>query len=163
MIFQPSSTLETALPENVVFSEDHKQFIEQWTDLYKKVASKVNGKERAIYPLELEILNDQRFFTVGDTRTYRSVFRKVFRFDAIAANGLPFPIPHGITGQTMFTKIQGTCITNVVDYRPIPYVSVAAANQCIQIGVVGNNIVIINGAAAAPITSGMVVLEYLKN
>jgi len=162
MTFSPANTLETALPENITFSEDWKQFIEQWTNLYRKVAIKINEKERAFYPLQLEILNNQQFFTVGDTRTYRSVFRKVFNFGAIAA-GVTLNIPHGIGVFTEFTHIYGTCITNVVDYRPLPYVSVIAVNQGVQLGIVGINIVIINGAAAAPITSGNVILEYTKN
>ncbi|MHA1401152.1 MAG: hypothetical protein ACTSQE_12455, partial [Candidatus Heimdallarchaeaceae archaeon] len=62
MTFSPPSTLEAALPENVSFAEEYEAFHEQWTNLYRKVASKINGKERALYPLELEILNDQQFF-----------------------------------------------------------------------------------------------------
>lgn len=162
MTFSPPNTLEAALPENVNFSEDWEQFLEQWTNLYRKMAVKINEKERALYPLSHEILNDQLFFTIGDTRNYRSVFRKAFNFGAIAA-GAVLNVPHGIAAFTIFTKIYGTCITNVIDYRPIPYQSVAAANQGIQIGIVGANIVISNGGAAAPITSGIVVIEYLKN
>ena len=162
MTFSPASTLETPLPENITFAEDQEEFLEQWTNLYKKVAIKVNGKERALYPLQLEILNNQQFFTAEDTRAYRSVFRKVFNFSAIAA-GATLNIAHGIGTFTGFTRIYGTCITNVVDYRPIPYVSVTAANQGIQLEITAANIVITNGAAAAPITSGNIILEYLKN
>ena len=162
MTFSPPNTLEPALPENINFAENYEQFLEQWTNLYRKLAIKVNGKERAIYPLGLEILNDQSFFTAGDPRTFRSVFRRVYNFGALAAGGV-LNIPHGIAAFTAFTRIYGTCITNVVDYRPIPYVSVAAANQGIQVEIAGINIVISNGGAAAPITSGLIVLEFLKN
>jgi len=160
MTFSPPSTLEPALPENINFAENYEQFLEQWTNLYRKVAIKVNGKERAIYPLELEILNDQSFFTAGDPRTFRNGFRKVYNFGALAAGGV-LNIPHDAVF-TQMTRLYGTCITNVVDYRPIPYMSVAAANQGIQVEILGINIVITNGAAAAPLTSGMIVFEYLK-
>ena len=161
MTFSPPNSLEPALPENISFAEDWKAFLEQWTNLYRKVALKVNAKERALYPLGLEILNDQQFFTAGDSRTFRSVFRKVFSFGAIAAGGV-LVIPHQIDVFTELTRIYGTAITNVVDYRPIPYVSVAAANQGIQVEATAANVTITNGAAAAPITSGIIVLEFLK-
>ena len=161
MSFSPPNTLETALPENISFADDWEAFHEQWTELYRKVALKINGKERAIYPLDLEILNDQRYFTAGDTRNYRSVFRKVFNFGAIAA-GVTLNIPHGLTNVVEYTRIYGTATTNVVDYRPLPYVSVIAVNQGIQLVVTAANIVIINGVGAAPITSGIIVLEFVK-
>jgi len=162
MTFSPPSTLEAALPENINFAEDYEQFLEQWTNLYRKLAVKVNGKERAIYPLEQEILNDQLFFTAGDSRTFRSVFRKVFNFGAIAA-GAVLNIPHGIAVITQVTRLYGNCITAVPDDRPIPFTSVVAANQGIQILRNGINIVITNGAAAPNIASGTVVIEFLKN
>lgn len=162
MTFSPPNTLESSLPENINFAYDWDQYLEQWTNLYRKVAIKVNGKERAIYPLELEILNDQRFFTVGDTRSYRSVFRKVFHFGAVAA-GVTLVIPHLITGMTEFTHIYGTATTAVPDYRPLPYVSVIAVNQGTQLVVGAANINIVNGAAATPLVSGIIVLEYVKS
>ena len=122
---------------------------------------KVNDKERAYYPVDIEILNDQKFFVAGDPQRYRSVFRKVFSFAAIAA-GATLNIAHGITGFVELTNLYGTCITAVVDYRPIPFASVAAANQGIQILLAGANISITNGAAAPNITSGICVCEYLK-
>jgi len=161
MTFRPEFTLEQQLPENVSFSEDKKQFLEQITKYYNSVARKVNEKERAYYPEEVEILNCQRYFVNGDPQTYRSVFRKVFPFGAIAA-GAALNIVHGITGIVELTNLYGTCITTVVDYRPIPFNSVAAANQGIQVLLAGVNITITNGGAAPNITSGIIVCEYLK-
>lgn len=161
MTFQPPFTLEPQLDENISFSDKWEQFLEQITNEFRKAAKKINEKERGFYPQEYEILNDQRFFTAGDPQNYRSVFRKVFPFGAIAA-GAALVIPHNIAAFVEFTRIYGTCITNVVDYRPIPYTSVLAANQQIQLVVTAVNINILNGAAAAPITSGIVTLEFLK-
>jgi len=162
MTFSPQGTLEPALPENVSFAEEWKQFHQQWTELYRKVSIKVNSKERAIYPLELEIVNDQQFFTVGNPRTYRSVFRKSFNIGAIAA-GATLNTAHGITNMTSFTKIEGTCVTATPDYRPLPYSSPVALNQNILLSVTAANIVIINGAGNPNIVSGTVILEYVKN
>lgn len=162
MNFSPSNSLEEALPENVDFAEDWNQFLEQWTNLYRKVSAKINGKERAFYPLELEIQNNQQFFRTDDTQKYRNVFRKVFDFRSIAP-GATANITHNISPINSFTKIYGTCITRVIDYRPIPYVSTAAVNQGIELKVTATTINVINGAAAPQITSGVIILEYLKN
>lgn len=161
MTYKPSFTLEPQLDENITFSNDWDQFLQQLTDEYRKAAKKINEKERGFYPQEYEILNDQRFFTTGDPQNYRNVFRKVFSFGAIAA-GATLNIAHSITSFTEMVNIYGTCITNVVDYRPVPYVSATAVNQ--QIGILVNavNISITNGAGAPQITSGIVTLEFLK-
>ena len=76
--------------------------------------------------------------------------------------GAALNIAHGITNFVELTALYGTCITAVVDYRPIPFVSVAAANQGIQVLLAGANITITNGAAAPNITSGIIIAEYLK-
>ena len=131
------------------------------TNEYRKLSKKVNEKERGFYPQELEILNDQRFFTIGDPQNYRSVFRKVFSFGAIAP-GAALNIAHGIAGITDFTRLYGTIITSVPDNRPLPYVdTILIANQ-VSLLRNGINIVITNGAAAPNIISGIVVCEYLK-
>ena len=54
MTFGPPNTMETALPVNVTFEKDYNKFLEQWTGLYRKVADKVNDKERAFYPNQYE-------------------------------------------------------------------------------------------------------------
>jgi hypothetical protein len=61
------------------------------------------------------------------------------------------------------TRTTGACITDVVDYRPIPCTSATAVDEQISVIATLANIVIVNGAAAPDITSGFIVLEYLKN
>lgn len=161
MTFQPPFTLEVPLDENISFAEEKESFLEQLTNEYRKAAKKINEKERAFYPQEYEILNDQRFFTAGDPQNYRNVFRKVFPLGAVAA-GATAAIVHNIAAFTEMTRIYGTCITNVVDYRPIPFASVTNVNQQIQIIVTAANINVTNGAGAPPITSGIIVIEFLK-
>lgn len=124
-------------------------------------ANAVNIREIGQYDT-VELLTGQQWFTTGDGQTKRFTFRQVYVLPATAA-GATTTIAHGITGQTLFTKIYGSCITNVVDYRPIPYASVSAVNKQIEINVDTTNINIINGASSPNITSGIIVLEYLKN
>lgn len=155
MTFQPN------LQENISFSENFTIFLEQITRYYRDIARKVNEKEGGMYPQALEVLTSQKFFTAGNPRAYRSVFRKVFPVTAIAA-GATLNIAHGIVGFVELVNLYGSCITNVVDYRPIPFTSAVAVNQGIQVLLVGANISITNGAAAPNITSGYIVAEYVK-
>ena len=155
------TTLEPPLSENIDFSKDMEEFNQQITEAYRDIAYKVNNKERGFYPLGVEILTSQKVFTSGNTRVYRDVFRKVFEFGAIAA-GAALNIAHGIVGFVELTHLYGDCITAVVDYRPVPFNSVVAANQGIQVLLAGANITITNGAAAPNVSSGKIVCEYVK-
>ena len=124
-----------------------------------QTAFAVNLKETGIYQT-VEIQTSQTWFS-SNPQQPRYGFRKVFQFGAIAAGGT-LAIPHALTNVTLFTAIYGTCITDVIDNRPIPYASVAA-NSNIEVNVDAVNINLSNGAAAPNITSGIIVLEYLKN
>ncbi len=160
MTFSPANALAFYVPETITFSKDQDQFIKQLTTQTEQVARSLNSKDIAIYD-QVEILNGQKF--PGATpQTKKSVFRKIFQFGAIAA-GATLNIAHGITPIAQFTRIYGTCITDVVDYRPIPYASATLVTNQIEINVGALNVNIVNGATAPNITSGIIVLEYLKN
>ena len=161
MSFKPESALETPLDENLIISKGWEEFQEQFTKLYRDIATKVNNKERAFYPLEFEIINDQRMFNANDTSEYRSVFRKVFSIGTIVA-GATDNTAHGLTDITDLTRLFGAVLTTVPDRRPLPRVSTANINQQISLDIVGANIVIINGAGGPDITRGIVVLEFTK-
>ena len=90
------------------------------------------------------------------------MFRLVVPFGAIAT-GATLSITHNIQSLVQFTHIYGTCITAVPDFRPIPYASATLVTNQIEVKVTPTQVVIINGATAPNIASGMIVLEYLKN
>jgi hypothetical protein len=161
MTFDPSNSLAPYLQTSVFFPDEFDEFRVKFLALYRDIASNVNVRQIGIFDLE-EFLTGELWFTTGDPQKKRQTFRKVFEIGAIAA-GATSTTAHGITGIVAFTHIYGTAITNVVDYRPIPYSSVTAVNQQIEIKVDATNITIINGAAAPNITSAIVVLEYLLN
>jgi hypothetical protein len=160
MTFSPSNSLGAFVPINQTFSEDQSQFLIQITNRDRDIARYINAREIAIYDL-IEILTGEQWF--GATpQVKRDVFRRVYQLGATAA-GATTTIAHGITGLTAFTHIYGTAVTAVVDYRPIPYSSVTAVTDQIEINVDATNINVSNGATAPNITSGIIVLEYLKN
>lgn len=123
------------------------------------LASAINAKESGLYPLT-EFITSQAYFYPNNPQNQRYVFRKCFSLGAIAS-GATSTTNHSITGMTECVNIYGSVITDTPDFRPLPYASVTA-NANIEIRVTTTQIIIANGAASPNITSGTVVLEYLK-
>lgn len=161
MTFNPANTLAPFLQTSIFFPEEFEEFRVKFLSVFRDISSNVNIRQIGVYDLT-EFLTGQQWFSTTSTQTKRQTFRKTFNIGAIAA-GATLNTPHGLSGFTAFTHIYGTCITDIVDYRPIPYSSATAVNQQIEIKVDATNIVIINGAASPNITSAIVVLELLKN
>lgn len=159
-----SSIQAPYLPVSVVLPEDYDQLLIRLTDLITTIFLQLNQREISLYQKtetitgEIWPSSDLSNITVPTT-----TFRKIFSFGAIAA-GATLNIAHGLTQVTRYTNIYGTFVTNVPDTRPLPFVDEAVVTNQVSVKIAGANIVIINGnAAAPPITSGLVVLEYLKN
>lgn len=129
---------------------------------YIDIAQAVNVRTIGIFE-STQIVTGERWFSVSatDANAKRQSYRQVYPFEAIAA-GATLVIPHGITGITSGTRIYGTCVTDVPDFRPIPYAS-NTANNNIELKVDNTNITIINGSSSPNITSGIIILEYLLN
>lgn len=127
---------------------------------YTSMAYAVNNKTNGIFET-VETQDGEQFFGSSDNQQKkRYVFRMCFSVPAIAKNTSGV-ITHGIAGLTQFTRIYGTCITDAPDFRPIPHASVTV-NANIEVIISSTTITINNGAASPNITSGIVVLEYLK-
>lgn len=154
-----SSIIPFQIAENQPFPKEWEKFWNQYVAFYPKLAKASNSKDIGIYELT-EILNGQKFF--GATpQVKRDVYRKCFAFGAIAA-GATLNIAHGVANLTNLTRLYGTCVTAVVDYRPIPFVDITLITNQIMVLLAGANIVIVNGATAPNITSGICVVEYIK-
>lgn len=163
MTFLPINSLGPFLPTSQVFPEDQSQLLIVLTDNYISIADAVNLRVIGTYD-KLEIPTGKQYFNDTDNQKKRFSYRQVYSLPATAA-GSTSSIAHnisGITTTTICTQIYGTAITSTMN-RPIPYVSVTAVNQGIEINVDATNINVINGAAAPAIISGIIVLEYLKN
>lgn len=162
MTFRPVNSLAPFIPTSTYFPQDFQQFRIKFLEIYRDIANASNTRDNGIHDLE-EFVSGQQWFTAGDPQKKRLTFRKVFNLGAIAAGGTS-TTAHGLTGNPLvFTYIGGTAITNVVDQRPIPFASVTAVNQQIQVQCTATNLVVTNGAASPAITSAIIVLEYLKN
>lgn len=166
--YLPTNALTAFLSTAQVYPEEQSELLITLTDIQTETANAVNLREIGQYDL-VEVLNGQFFFTVGDNNTKRLAYRKVFYLvnanpllPAIAI-GATSTTAHGITGETFFTRISATAVTDVVDYRPIPYASATLVTDQIEIKVDATNITIINGATSQNLMKVIVVLEYLKS
>lgn len=160
MTFSPPNTFgNTYLPTSRDFQQDDQNLRLLLSRSYTDVANSVNLKVNGVFET-VETQNSEQFFgTPNNQNKKRYAFRKAFTFGAIIA-GATTTIAHAITGVTSYTNIYGTAITST-DNRPIPHASVTA-NANIEVIVDSTTITINNGAGGPDITSGIIILEYLK-
>jgi len=159
MSFAPDFSTGNFLPENYVIPDEQSQLQEFLKKTLEGHSRFINRKEMGQYEtVEVQV---NQTFPGATAQAKGQVFRKIFEFGAIAIGG-NLIIPHLINGTLDFTRIYGTCVT-AIDSRPLPFNSVLAANQGVQLLTTGVNIVITNGAAAPAILSGRIILEFIKS
>lgn len=164
MTFNPTNSLGPFISTSTFFPDDFEEFRAKFLELYRDLSNAVNTREVGVYDL-VEFLTGENWFTSGNPQIKRKTYRKVFELPATAA-GATTLIAHGITGvnaATTFTHIYGACVTVAPDNRPIPFASATLVTDQIQVLVTAANIAVTNGATAPNITSGYIILEYLKN
>ena len=128
--------------------------------MYIEIARSVN--QRTIGTYDTDQYNTGNFYFSTDrnnTQRRRQSYRQAYPFGTIAA-GATLNITHNIQNLNQLAQAYGTCITDSPDFRPIPFVSATLVTDQIQLSVSSTQIIIINGATAPNITSGMIVLEY---
>lgn len=143
------------------FTQDPVELEPVLSKTYTQTATAVNARTIGLYETVQVSIGD-RYFSSGDPQNRRQAFRKVFSFGAIAA-GATLTIPHLITGVTQFVNTYGECITATPDFRRIPWASATLVTDQIQATLTTVNIIIVNGATAPAIVSGIYVCEYLLN
>lgn len=127
---------------------------------YSDLAVAINQREIGLYNTA-ENSAGQQYFATTVNGNLRDVWRTVYSIGAVAA-GATSTTAHNIDSLSSVTRIYGVAVTTTPDYRPMPYASVAAANQGIELRITSANIIIVNGAAAPNISSAVVVVEYIK-
>lgn len=153
----------------VAFLRTSRQFPEELHQLtlevnksYVDIANAVNNRTISIFPTNQPAITGENWFI---TNQRQQTFRQVYVFGAISP-GAELDIPTNILNLVTFTRIYGVVITNVPDYRPLPYISSTVLTNSVNllVGLVGGiqQIRIIMGATAIPVTSGQVVLEWMS-
>ncbi len=150
-------------------NEDLKDLSNQMDHTYIDIASKVNARIIGTFANSFQIITGETWYLNGSNQKQQTL-RQVYNFGAIAP-GTELDIPHGITNFTAFTRIYGVVTTDLPDYRPLPYIDPATLTTGMALlvgpGTVAPNIGvpcirIVLGATARPVTSGIVVLEWLS-
>lgn len=147
------------------FPEEMKELTVQINKSYVDIANAVNFRIIGIFPKNRPAITGESWYL---TSQRNQTLRQIYSFGAIAA-GAELDIPTGIppTDIVRFTKIYANVITTTPDYRPIPYIdpAVLTTGMTILVGQVAGiqQIRIILGATAVPVTSGIAVLEWLSN
>lgn len=138
--------------------DDAHQLSVEVNKSYVDIAASVNQRTIGIFPTNNPAVTGESFYL---TTARQQTLRQIYPFGAIVA-GTSLSIPININGLVQFTRIYGTCITALPDYRPLPYASVAA-NANLDLRVTSSNIVISVGSASPNIISGIIICEWMTN
>lgn len=133
---------------------------------YLDIAGAVNNRTIGIYTTGNPSITGEQWF-LNNTRF--QTLRQVYTFGSIATN-TELDIPVIVTNFVQYTKIYGTVITTngssgQPDYRPLPYCAPGPSDSiALLVGVVGGKlqIRIVLGSTAPPVSSGLVVLEWMN-
>ena len=152
------------------FPEDLSQLCIESNKSYIDIANAVNQRTIGVFTKNRPVVTGESWFL---TSQRQQTLRQLYSFGAIAA-GTELDIPHGLDLDNVvrFTRIYGVVTTNIPDYRPLPYIDPTNLTTGMTI-LVGPGVVppfvgvpsirIVLGATAAPVTSGIAVLEWLSN
>jgi hypothetical protein len=161
MTFRPVFSLAPFIATTRHFPvEDEEELERVITQTYTEVANAVNVREVGTYET-VETITGQQFYSVANNQKKRYVYRKVFAIGAIAA-GATATIAHNITSLVFPVNIYGVIQTDVPDWRPLVYATTVAGDWAV-VRVDAVNVYVQLGAAHPPVTSGYVIMEYLKN
>lgn len=135
--------------------------------LLKRIVDAVNTKEGSLFTLQ-EVGNFDQYYILNDSTIFRNVYRYVF--DMVAQNGgaigpgATVSVLHGIVGLTKLTRMYGGAKNSdpTPRYIPLPYVSVSAVTEQVEVYITDTNIVLINGATQTALTDASLVIEYTK-
>jgi hypothetical protein len=138
-------------------NEDVRALANQMDHAYIDIASKVNARTIGLYAVNFPIATGEQWFLEGQPRRQQTL-RQLYTFAGTGS------ISHGINFDTVFLVSQrsyGTFTDDTDWYGAIYASSVAIAGQ-VSFYVTATNIVILAGAGAPTIVSGVIDLEWLS-
>lgn len=146
------------LREQRQFPNDNvKELSNQMDHTYIDIASKVNLRVIGLFGTKFQIITGERWYFSGSSSAQQSL-RQVFPFTTVGN------IPHGLTWAAV-SKISPRSYGSFTDgtnwYGVIYSSSVAIPGQ-VSFYVTPINIVVLNGAGAPAIVSGIIVLEFIS-
>lgn len=138
------------------FPFEQQPLIIELTRSYIDIASKINDRTIGIYPTTKGAITGDAWYVTKDQK--QQTFRQVYPFTATGN------IAHGLTTANLST-FTPNCYGSFTDgtnwYGAIFASNTAIAGQ-VSFYVTSTNIVVLGGAGAPTITSGLIVLEWLS-
>lgn len=139
------------------FPQDTKLLEVELSKSYVDTANAVNSREICLY--YTAIVNTGQQWSIPANGEVAQALRKVFLIPATAA-GATATIIHNIPSISQVTRLYGTIISALPDFRPLPYAS-TTANANIELRADTTNIYVKVGSASPNIVSGNVIIEWL--
>lgn len=154
------------LPETFVVPEDDEAFRLFLTDYVLRASQSVNNRDISTYDVAIHP-NGHRYFTPGDSNTFRSVYRLVVDFGALP-NAATKTVAHSL-GWTaaqplVFTRIYGTATDTTAPgpALPLPYVNTTTPGDSVELQVTTTDVSITTTTANyTAFDTCYVVLEYI--
>lgn len=145
---------------------DISELSSQMDKAYVDIALKVNDRMVGIFPENFTVVTGEKWALDGYTTNFQTL-RKIFVFGSITP-GTTISQPTGINNILSFTRIYGVgAVTDGTTWIPLPYAPNAVVTDGIELRVedIGGvqNVTIDSGATAYPLSSAIVVLEWLNN
>lgn len=136
--------------------DDLRMLANQCDQAYIDVATKVNERVIGNYAINLFSVTGERYFLQGQPKP-QQVLRQVYTFTAAG------PVAHGldVAAITAFINCYGEYTDGTNWYGVMYGSSVAIAGQ-ISFYITATDIVIVAGAGAPAITSGLIVLSWIS-
>lgn len=138
-----------------LFPSDLAQLTVEVNKAYLDTANAINSRTIGIFPVNVSSITGESWFL--NNRRQQSL-RQVYQFTA-AGN-----IPHNLNLQNIsqFSRCFGSFTDGTNFYGAIYASNVAIAGQ-VSFFITPTNIVVLSGAGAPAIVSGLVVIEWLSN
>lgn len=159
------------LQQTDVNSPEFKELLIRMYQFIGLMANVLNVKDTGVYNNAYETVNGQSWFpnpannsSTNTTAAVRQVYRKVINFGALPNAGTK-SVAHGITitAKTTFTRIYGTATNPSTSFIPLPYASVTAVINNIELNVDATNVNVITGIDRTAYTVCYIVLEYIQS
>lgn len=138
------------------FPEELHQLTVEVNKSYVDIANAVNNRTISIFPTTRPAVGGESWFILNNQRQQN--FRQIYVFTATGN------IPHGINFNSVsyFTKCSGSFTDGINWYGAIFTSNTAIVGQ-VSFYVTPTNIVILAGAGAPTISTGLIVLEWISN
>ena len=161
--YGPVNAQTSYLPLEFVAPEEYKNFRMAVIQREQMTANVLNAKENCQYDTQERLSGQQFFSTQSGINKPRYTFRTVINFGALPNNATK-SVAHSITttSTTIFTRIYGSATNPSTQWIPLPYASVTAVANNLELWVDSTNINIKTGVDYSAYTTCYVVVEYLK-